>query len=516
MAIPWPIPWTTVPALPGSPALRARDVHMPAEATATAMAQQIVSMLVRGKPAQRRPMAVRYLWMKTVTVCPIAKISVGAISALFSPTSPWAVPADGSGSSSRRRVSDESCAFRDSGVPLYDGPSLASSLIGAVGAIGAEVIGRDATGIWFQVQRGWVPGSAVELRGACFNIPLVNVTSGRWHRLLSATAKNHRECPARSRATNKYRKSLRKTATPFWARTSPAIGFSSGRGWVSRSALELSGDCAGLPILDPAIVSSGTVHFCPPLYQGFLSPRIDVGKASAQVASRTIANRLRAGPELGAEQIGEIQPRQFVDAVLDGPACDGAFVWWHVEVDGLIGWTVESDRNANVYYLEPAPTPVNQQSGTVRDGLHMTTGQSSESVNTTSLAIISSANLNRLDTIHALPANEPGQLAWSPGNQSLLVLGAGGDLQSYSYPDFKPLPVRLGLANDFQANAIAFNMDDNLAIGSNDGRVVLVKLDEGASVSNMMNLSATLLGPVQALAWSSDGSRLAAAKRRTD
>ena len=419
-------------------------------------------------------------------------------------------PADGSGSSSRRRVSDESCAFRDSGVPLYNGPTLASSLIGTVGAVGAEVIGRDATGIWFQVQRGWVPGSAVELRGACFNIPLVNVTAGAgtgcYLRPLKTTV-NVRRAP-RDKQVSQISS---ENSYAVLGQNLPGDWLFFRQGWVSRSALELSGDCARLPILDPAKVSSGTVHFCPPLYQGFLSPRIDVGKASAQVASRTIANRLRARPELGAEQIGEIQPRQFVDAVLDGPACDGAFVWWHVEVDGLIGWTVESDRNANVYYLEPAPTPVNQQSGTVQDGLHMTTGQSSESVNTTSLAIISSANLNRLDTIHVLPADEPGQLAWSPGNQSLAVLGAGGDLQSYSYPDFKPLPVRLGLANDFQANAIAFNMDDNLAIGSNDGRVVLVKLDEGASVSRMMHLSPTLSGPVQALAWSSDGSRLAAA-----
>ena len=422
-------------------------------------------------------------------------------------------PADGSGNSSRQRESDESCAFRDSGVPLYDGPSLASSLIGAVGVVGddgTEVFGRDATGLWFQVQRGWVPGSAVELRGACYNIPLVNVTSGAgtgcYLRPLKTTV-NVRRAPRDkqvSQISSEY-------SYAVLGQNLPGDWLFFRQGWVSRSALELSGDCARLPVLDPAKVSSGTVHFCPPLYQGLLPPRIDVGRASARVASRTIANRLRAGPELSAEQIGEIQPRQIVDAVLDGPACGGAFVWWQVEVDGLIGWTVESDRNANVYYLEPAPTPVNQQSGPVRDSLHTTTGQPSESVNTSSLAIISSANLNRLDMILALPADGPGQLAWSPGNQSLSVLSARGDLQSYSYPDFKPLPVHLGLPNDFTANAIAFNIDDNLAIGSQDGRVVLVKLDEVASVSNMMHLSPSLSRPVKALAWSSDGSRLAAA-----
>ena len=426
-------------------------------------------------------------------------------------------PADGSGNSTERREADEDCAFQGVGVPLYDGPSLAASITGTISEIAdesAEIIGRDESGFWYQIQRGWIPGSAIELRGACYNLPLVNMAPGA-----------NTGCYLRPRETtvNVRRAPWDKQVSRISPENSHAVLGQNlagdwlffRQGWVSLSVLELAGDCSRLPVLDPAEVSSGTVHFCPPLYQGFLTPRIDLGKASARVASQTLANRLRAEPGLSAQQISEIPPRQVLDAVLDGPACDGAFVWWQVEVNGMIGWTVESDLNANVYYLEPVAAPASQKSAPARDGgLTPAGGQSLENAPTDAAMMISSANLDRLDTTHVIPADEPLQVAWSPGNQSLAVLLAGGDLQFYRYPGFDPLPANRYAPDGFQAASFAFGgetIEDKLAIGSQDGRVSLVTLDEEAPVSMLMQLSPSLPGSVRALDWSSDGSLLAAA-----
>lgn len=128
-------------------------------------------------------------------------------------------------------------------------------------------------------------------------------------------------------------------------------------GWVKRSLLRLTGSCADLPVIDPQEAASGVIHFCPAGYAGFLPPRISIGRRTAQSASQTFANRLRASPQPDAPLIAEIPPRQIVDHVLDGPACQGTYVWWQVAVDGQVGWTVESDSNANFYYLEPYATP---------------------------------------------------------------------------------------------------------------------------------------------------------------
>ncbi|MCY4021687.1 MAG: SH3 domain-containing protein [Chloroflexi bacterium] len=428
-------------------------------------------------------------------------------------------PADGSGKSTKRRESDQGCAFQGIGVPVYEGPSLAAAVTGTISANAdnsAEIIGRDATGFWYQIQPGWIPRSAIELRGACYNMPLVNVAPG------AGTG-----CYLRPRETtvNVRRAPRDKQVSQISPENSHAVLGQNlagdwlffRQGWVSLSVLELAGDCSRLPVLDPAKVSSGTIHFCPPLYQGFLRPRIDIGKASARVASRTLANRLRAEPELSAQQIGEIPPRQVLDAVLDGPACDGAFVWWQVEVNGIIGWTVESDLNANAYYLEPVAVPVSQKSAPARDGLNPAGGQPLENAPTDAAMMISSATLNRLDTTHVIPADEPLQVAWSPRNQSLAVLLAGGDLQFYRYPGFDPLPANLNAPDGFQATAFAFGgvtgvtIEDKLAIGGQDGRVAVVRHDEDASVSMLMQLSPSLPGSVRALDWSGDGGLLAAA-----
>ena len=51
------------------------------------------------------------------------------------------------------------------------------------------------------------------------------------------------------------------------------------------------------------------------------------------------------------ELLGLIEPGTVIDGELAGPACGDDFVWWLVEVDGIVGWTVES--SAPDYYVEP-------------------------------------------------------------------------------------------------------------------------------------------------------------------
>lgn len=70
-------------------------------------------------------------------------------------------------------------------------------------------------------------------------------------------------------------------------------------------------------------------------------------------------NRVRSAPSTSGELVGEIPPGSTFD-VLDGPECADGFLWWNVDFEGLVGWTVEG--NADGYFVEPVsdipPTPV--------------------------------------------------------------------------------------------------------------------------------------------------------------
>ena len=216
------------------------------------------------------------------------------------------------------------------------------------------------------------------------------------------------------------------------------------QGWVKRSLLRLSGDCDNLPIIDPRHAASGVIHFCPVNYAGFLPPRIDVGRRAARSASHTFANRLRANPNPAAEQIGEIPPRSILDAVLDGPACQGTYVWWQVEVDGLVGWTIESDRSANFYYLEPYAKP-SLRPMTPADQARTPTMQPIESP---------AANI---DTVALLDVDSPRAVAISPDGTLLAVAGGHG-ISFYSLPDFAPHDMNAAWLHH-PIDALAFSND---------------------------------------------------------
>ena len=418
-------------------------------------------------------------------------------------------PGDGSGSSTRRRGEDETCHISGAHKAIHESASESSYIIGVVDEAGADlVIGRAATGDWYQLERGWVTALASRLHGACYNIPLPRATSapatGCLLRSLLETV-NVREAPrgkqvARIPPDHSY---------PALGRNFSGDSIFFRLGWVSLSALELAGSCDHLPILDPASVASGTIHFCPPGFTGFLQPRIDVGESNARVVSHTVVNRLRAQPHITAEQIGEIPPRATLDAILDGPACDGSFVWWQISVNDQVGWTVESDLNANYYYLEPvAAAKIVSTAQVVSDSDRSAPAETAQSK---SYRQLSSANLNQLDTVGFLPVTGPRLLAWSARQSLLAVVSVDGSISVFDYPAFGLVLSSATLPDDLRATAIAFSPDERyLALGTEDGGVYLV--DPSAEIpATGVYLPQEHASPLRALAWSSDGVRLATA-----
>ena len=408
-------------------------------------------------------------------------------------------PKNGSGSSPHRRQPSDVCRVSGERIYLFDRAMLNAAVIGVYDdSMDSNVIGRDATSNWYQLQDGWAAASSLTLSGACYNIPLVNAAAG------SATGcflrprgelANVRSGPSTSSKAVAKINSSRVYAALGRSLNSDWLFFN--QGWISRAVLELSGDCSRLPILDPQRVGSGVIFFCPPEYEGYLPPRIAIGKANARIVPTSrIPNRLREQPSITAAQIGEIPPGRTLDAVLDGPACKENFVWWQVQTNGLVGWTAESDVKANYYYIEPIRPAAESAPPTVPPA---------SQPHPTALRMITSAA--KVDTIKILPAAAPHALAWSPAQPSLAIVSADGDIDIYSYPDFENISAAYHLPADLDATAIAFSAADRfLAIGGRGGRVYIVEREADGAY-----LPQSHMNPVRALAWSRQGHQLASA-----
>ncbi len=409
-------------------------------------------------------------------------------------------PADGGGNSTRRREAGDLCLVSGE-APIYSGRAddamIVSQLDASSGAHARAIIGRTAAGDWFQLASGRVRARDLHLSGACFNIPLVNPAPGGATGCFirpSVEVAIVREAPAGKQVTRmipgRRVAALGRNVSGDW------LFFRAG--WVSITVLELSGSCEQLPVLDPAKAAAGTIHFCPPGYEGLLRPRIDLGQKNARIASATLTNRLRAAPDIAAELIGEIPPRAILDAVLDGPACLGPHIWWQVAVDGQIGWTVESDVSINYYYLEPAGGQSERDNGR---------RSPADNEQPWSQRIIHSANAAALDSVKLLAIDAPRRIAWSPSGAELAILTQSGLVERYSYPDFAPI-----IRADFpaQASAFAYSPDGSrLAIGDIGGAITLVDLHSEAARADAFAVDEQA-GPIVALAWSKAGDKLAA------
>lgn len=78
------------------------------------------------------------------------------------------------------------------------------------------------------------------------------------------------------------------------------------------------------------------------------APRLEVG-GRGQVAPGA-SNRIRSEPSTSGQQVGQI-PAGGVFEVLAGPECAGGFLWWQVNYQGTVGWTVEG--SAGEYFVDP-------------------------------------------------------------------------------------------------------------------------------------------------------------------
>ena len=409
-------------------------------------------------------------------------------------------PADGSGSSTRSRRLDELCLV-EGDAPVFASRDEAAEITGELAEAQARaLIGRTAAADWAQLAGGWVKTGGLRLRGACYNIPLVNPIAGGatgcFLRPQSGFAVVHQAPAGRqvSRLTsNKSQAALGQSFDAAW------LFYRAG--WVNRASLELSGNCDRLPVLDPAQVASGLIHFCPPNYAGYLPPRIGIGKATARIASPTAANRLRAAPDISARQIGEIPPGSLIDALLDGPACKEARLWWQVDFEGQVGWTVESDLNFNYYYLEPVAGAGPSGDPALRAPSRQEQGAAGR--------LIHIGNAASVDTVKRLSLKSASAIAWSPGGDMLATIHGDGDITVFQ-PAAGWRRITLDRRLGSSATAIAFSPDGRqLALGQADGGLKLVEITSDDAASHSFSLN-PMPGSIRAIAWSRAGDKLAA------
>jgi len=90
----------------------------------------------------------------------------------------------------------------------------------------------------------------------------------------------------------------------------------------------------------------------PPECDAYYPTRLEKGGKAMVTLDPPLPNRMRSEPAARAQIIGEIEPGEVVN-LLDGPLCNGGWVWWYVQSrkSGLTGWTSEGDRHE--YWLSP-------------------------------------------------------------------------------------------------------------------------------------------------------------------
>lgn len=426
-------------------------------------------------------------------------------------------PEDGSGTAPTTRTPSEICRIVGDGVSIFDNAANNATVIGTYDNAQAEsgagnVIGRTSEIGWFQIRDGWVAANTVSLRGDCYNIPIGNASVG------SATGCFMRPSGPFANVRNGASTNDPLVTEIYPNRQYAVIGtdistewFFFNQGWVNRTVMEFSGNCNNLPVLDPQFVGSGSVFFCPPEFNGYLEPRISLGTANARISAGSVPNRLRSEPTIDAEQIGEIQNGRTLNAVIDGPACNEGYVWWQVNIDDTIGWTVESDIAANAYYIEPIDEAGNTLDEAPEPTPVVQAPPPSQDINPTTFQIISSSNSANVDTVRTLPTESANKVAWSPTQSTLAVISTSAEIDFYSYPTFENVDDRYNLPDTLQPTAVAFSQDEKfLAIGNLNGQVYIIELDDDGVVGASY-LAQTHTSPIRALSWSNEGHYLASA-----
>jgi len=259
-------------------------------------------------------------------------------------------------------------------TPLYQQASTTSANIASLftGATGEGLL-KTSDGNWYQYQTdsdqiGWLPASAVTASAGCdslgaSDIPTDESLATTCFILPAGAFSNVRSGPDTTFA--QVDQIFENTTWQVFGRNEGGTWFLINSGWVASSVTTFTGNCSNVPVVTdangvapsrPDQLDLMTTYACPANYVGYLAPRITTGDATAKIAEGQIPNTLREAPVANdalAPRLGVIQPNRTLDQVLSGPACSDGYVWWQVEIDGIQGWTVESDVSRNEYYMEP-------------------------------------------------------------------------------------------------------------------------------------------------------------------
>jgi WD40 repeat protein len=217
---------------------------------------------------------------------------------------------------------------------------------------------------------------------------------------------------------------------------------------------------------DPTIID--TAIPCAEPEQGviYLPTRMTVGM-QAQVTAG-LPNNLREEPTTESDLLAEM-PGAAVFRITGGPICEEQLVWWQVNFNGTVGWTVEG-RDGQ-YWIEPIPGAVLPQG----------------------IQPIAVSNAETLTEVSRSEGNYLPEIAWSPANSSgesyLVTLGGRGTEGIWVFQplqrDIQPRLIR----EDRQLLSLDFKADASiLLLGGLDGSVRLWNISPNAPLVEVTNL----------------------------
>lgn len=280
----------------------------------------------------------------------------------------------------------------------------------------------------------------------------------------------------------------------------------------------------------PVTIAPGVT--CPPPDDAaYLPPRLSVGAQARVTADADIPNNVRQGPGQSTAKTGEIPPGG-VFTVLDGPRCTtlDKLIWWQVDYNGLVGWTVEGQ--AGDYWLEPldalAGTPVPtivEEGGRITAANAAQLGLRSDFGSRTGAAALSpdgrrvaqayadgSLTLFSTDASGASATYNTGHtggvgvLVFGPEGRSLATGGQDGMIRIWDITVEGKLVQRAELSGHTSAvSALAFSPDGLLlASGGNDNSVRVWDAQTGAALTTLDGHAQ----PVTTVAFSQDARLL--------
>ncbi len=242
----------------------------------------------------------------------------------------------------------------------------------------------------------------------------------------------------------------------------------------------------------------------------------------------------RSEPSDNGAVSGEIPPQAVVQMVA-GPVCADGQVWWQVDYDGRVGWTVEGRDGS--YWLEPVPAlalPADLPALSVENAgsaaeLSRAEGNIVPAMAAAGdLAAVAGGNgtagvwLYNLTALDVTPNLLRGtvqttSLAFSP-DASLLLLGdAQGGIRLWSAdPQAGTLERWFDQGHQLMTSAVAFSPDGNTVASAGDVAITGAEIDKNSAVLlwGIEEVAQTAAlgghtGIVNALAFSPDGALLA-------